>query len=195
MGFLNKYKAFAYLLTIVLSAHMAAAQLGGIKKLGTKVKDVAVGGATGVAAGMSGKRGEDKSNNVQESATGGAQIKVKDGEAAVIATAMSAASALSKVKDYFNNKDVDFTVNADTARLVTDWYGERRCGPGFNRCANKAMVRVATEDGKTIVRIQVIERKRETGLSDRPWRENTNSKGKETSELAEKLRTLLEDRP
>lgn len=115
---------------------------------------------------------------------------LKDGETAVISAALSEADATAKVKAYFNSRD-DFTVNPDTARIMTDWYSERRCGPGFYRCANRASVRVTTEDGHTVVRVQVFERKREAGINEKPWKENGTSKGKETQELAGAIEAFL----
>ena len=53
------------------------------------------------------------------------------------------------------------------------------------------MVRVASEDGHTAVRIQVFERKREAGINNKPWNENSESKGKETGELAVELDKAL----
>jgi hypothetical protein len=117
--------------------------------------------------------------------------KVKDGETAVITTTLSPADATAKVKAYFNGKDIDFTVNLDTGRIISDWYGERRCGIGFNRCANRANVRVIGENGTTVRRVQVFERKREGGISEKPWNENSTSRGRETGELADILETYL----
>jgi len=117
--------------------------------------------------------------------------KLKDGEAAVISTVLSEADATAKVKAYFNSKDIDFSVNQDTGRIVSDWYGERRCGPGFYRCANKATVRVVAENGAVTVRVQVFERKREAGINEKPWKENSASKGKETGELVTELAGVL----
>ena len=69
--------------------------------------------------------------------------KLKDGETGVVSTSLSEAEATAKVKAYFNGKDINFTVNQDTGGIVSDWFGERRCGPGFYRCAERAVVRVA----------------------------------------------------
>jgi len=138
----------------------------------------------GLIGGLKGgKKSEDGTSSVQP--------KLKDGEAATVRTSMSEPEATARVKAYFNSKNIDFTVNPDTNRVISDWYGERRCGPGFHRCANKANVRVLTEEGRTTLRIQVFERKREGGMNQKPWKEDTNSKGKETAEFAATLETFL----
>ena len=82
-------------------------------------------------------------------------------------------------------------MNPDTARLTSDWYDERRCGPGFHRCANKAAIRVTEEAGQTVVRVQVFERKREAGMNSKPWKEDSTSKGKETSAMALEIHASL----
>ncbi|MDP3763942.1 MAG: hypothetical protein Q8Q92_04925 [bacterium] len=117
--------------------------------------------------------------------------KLKDGETAMIHTALPENDATAKVKAYFNSKDVDYTINPDTGRITTDWFGERRCGPGFYRCANRATVRVVAEEGKTVIRIQVMERKREGGINEKSWKDGTTSKGKETSHFAAELEVFL----
>jgi hypothetical protein len=117
--------------------------------------------------------------------------KLKDGEPTVISTALSGPDATAKVKAYFNGKNVDFTVNPDSGNILSDWYGEHRCGPGFYRCANRAMVRVTADGGKTTLRVQVFERKREGGINEKPWKEGTTSKGKETAELGAELDTFV----
>jgi hypothetical protein len=109
----------------------------------------------------------------------------------VITTTLTEADANAKVRAYFNGRDIDFNVNPETGRIITDWYGERNCGIGFNKCANRAMVRVVTEEGHTAIRVQVFERKREAGLNPKPWNENSNSKGRETSELATALEAFM----
>jgi hypothetical protein len=116
---------------------------------------------------------------------------VRNGETAVITTALTEADATAKVRAYFNGRDLDFTVNPETGRIITDWYGEHNCGIGFNKCANRAMVRVVAEDGHTVVRVQVFERKREAGINPKPWSENSTSKGRETSELAAALEAFM----
>jgi hypothetical protein len=116
---------------------------------------------------------------------------VRNGETAVITTALTEADATAKVRAYFNGRDLDFTVNPETGRIITDWYGEHNCGIAFNKCANRAMVRVVGEEGHTVVRVQVFERKRETGLHPRPWSENSTSRGRETSELAAALEAFM----
>ncbi len=117
--------------------------------------------------------------------------KLKDGETGVVSTTLSEADATAKVKAYFNGKDINFTVNQDTGGIVSDWFGERRCGPGFYRCAERAVVRVASENGHVSVRVQAFERKREGGINEKPWKENSTSKGKETAELTAELETFL----
>jgi hypothetical protein len=39
--------------------------------------------------------------------------------------------------------------------------------------------------------VQVLERKREGGINEKPWKEGSTSKGKETAELATELETFL----
>ncbi len=117
--------------------------------------------------------------------------KLKDGEPASVATTLSEADATAKVKAYLNSKNIDFTVNQDSGRIISDWYGEHRCGPGFYRCADRATIRVASEDGHVVVRVQVLERKREGGINEKPWKEGSTSKGKETAELATELEAFL----
>ena len=116
---------------------------------------------------------------------------MKDGETAEFQTPLSDVDATAKVKAYFNGKNIDFTVNPDSGKIISDWYGERRCGPGFYRCANKASVRVSAEDGHTIIRVQVFERKREGGINEKPWKEGSTSKGKETAEFAAELESFF----
>lgn len=120
-----------------------------------------------------------------------APAKVADGEAATLVTSLSVTDALSKVKGFFNSKNIDFTVNADTNRVISDWHNERGCGPGFNKCADRASVRVTSEGGRTTVIVQVFERKREAGISPKPWNENAKSKGKATAELAAVLSSVI----
>ena len=119
------------------------------------------------------------------------KINVKNGETAVVVTSLSATDATAKVKAYFNGRDINFTVNKDTEAIVTDWFGERRCGPGFYRCAVRANVRVVADGGSSTLRIQVFERKREGGMNEKPWKENSNTHGKETSELASALEAFI----
>lgn len=117
--------------------------------------------------------------------------RVKDGEPSVFRTRLSESDAKAKVRAYFNAKSVDYNVNPDTGRITSDWYGERRCGPGFHRCANKAAVQVSDEAGQTVVRVQVFERKREAGMNSKPWNESSTSKSRETGEFAVELHTVL----
>lgn len=117
--------------------------------------------------------------------------KLKDGETATISTTLSEADATAKVKAYFNNKNIDFTVNQDSGRIISDWYGEHRCGPGFYRCADRGMIRVTSENGQVQIRVQVLQRKREGGINEKPWKEGSTSKGKETAELAAELEASL----
>lgn len=113
--------------------------------------------------------------------------KLKNGETAVVATEISGDAAIAKVKEYFNDRDVDFTVNPDTGRIETDWYDEHRCGPGFYRCAYQAKIRSA--DGE--LRVQVFRRRREAGINDKPWNEDSTSRGKQTTELAAQLAAVV----
>ena len=117
--------------------------------------------------------------------------KLKDGETASVSTTLSQADATAKVKAYFNSKNIDFTVNQDSGRITSDWYGEHRCGPGFYRCADRATIRVASENGKVVLEVQVLQRKREGGINEKPWKEGSTSKGKETAELASELETFF----
>lgn len=131
-------------------------------------------------------------NDKKEEATASTKPKkLKDGETAVIETSLSPDQANAKLKAYFNSKDIDFTVNTETGRLTSDWFGERRCGPGFYRCANRAMVRATAEEGRTVLRVQVIERKREGGVNEKPWKEGSTSKGEQTAKLVAELEPLL----
>lgn len=183
LSVLTTFGAFVLALAVSAPAH---AQLGGLKKLGGKIKDGAAAGVDKVKGG--------KTDKTTDEASGGQDAKaknLKDGETAVIHSELSEADATAKVKSFFNSKDIEYTVNQDTGRISTDWYGERRCGPGFNRCANKATVRLVTEEGKTTIRVQVLERKREAGINNKPWNENSTSKGKETSQLAADLEAFL----
>lgn len=125
------------------------------------------------------------------SAKAGQIGKFKDGEAAIFRTALSPADAMARIKAYFDGKNIDYTVNADSGRVNSNWYNERGCGPGIQRCANKASVRITAEEGQTVIQVQVFERKREAGLSPKPWNENSTSKAKETGELATALETIL----
>ena len=88
-------------------------------------------------------------------------------------------------------RNIDFTVNPDTGRIISDWYNERGCGIGFNKCANRANVRVVSEAGQTVINVQVFERKREAGINPKPWNENSKSKGKETGEFADALEAFM----
>ena len=117
--------------------------------------------------------------------------KIKDGEAAVITTAMPDADATAKVKAYLNAKNIDFTVNQETGRVISDWFDERGCGIGFNKCANRANVRVSSEGGQSVINVQVFERKREAGINPKPWNESSKSKGKATAEFADALEAYL----
>lgn len=154
---------------------------GTLGKLGSTIKQRTV-------AAVSGLVGNDGSNSTAATnSSGQTPTKLRDGEPAIIQTALSAADATAKTKAFFTGKNVDFTVNPNSGRIISDWYGERRCGPGFYRCANRASVQVTVEAGKTVVRIQVTERKREAGINDKPWNENSTSKGPETAALAAEL--------
>jgi hypothetical protein len=115
--------------------------------------------------------------------------KVKDGEAATVSTSLSEPEATAKVKAYFNSTDLNFTVNQDSGRIISDWYGERSCGP-FSRCEIRAMVRVVREDDHTVIRVQVFGRDRGSA-SDGAWRERSTSQGKETSDLAATLEAFI----
>jgi hypothetical protein len=135
--------------------------------------------------------GGDTGTAATGSAATGRTTKLADGEPAVIQTHQSQILATATVKRYFDSKNVDYTVTPDTGRIISEWFDERRCGPGFYRCANRAVVRIASEGGQTVVRVQVIERKREGGVSEKPWAESSKSKGKQTAELSAELETLL----
>jgi hypothetical protein len=120
-----------------------------------------------------------------------APVRVDDGRAAVFQTRLAAPEATARVKAWFDGKNVDYSVNPDTGRITSDWFGQRRCGPGFQHCANKAAVRIVGENGQTTVSVQVFERKREGGLSPKPWDENSTTKGKQTTEVAMDLYAAL----
>jgi hypothetical protein len=159
------------------------------KKASTK-RSFLKGGFLGLGIGKSRGKGNDDEKAADSS--GAAQpTALKNGETAIISTGLSPTDATAKVKAYFNSKDVEYTVNPDTGRISTDWYGERKCGPGFHKCANKATVRVAAEEGRTALRVQVVERKRESGMNQKPWKEDSTSKGKETAQLAAELERFL----
>jgi uncharacterized lipoprotein len=116
-----------------------------------------------------------------------APAEVRDGETALIHTALPDSAARARVRAYFSSQDINFTVNPETGAITTDWYGERRCSVLF-KCANRATVRVVVQGDSTQVRVQVFERRRrQSGLVSGDWNENSNSKGKETSELAAQL--------
>jgi hypothetical protein len=42
-----------------------------------------------------------------------------------------------------------------------------------------------------VIRVQVTERKREGGISEKPWNESSTSKGKETAQMAADLGAAL----
>lgn len=168
--------AVAVLLTLGV-ATPAHAQFGAIKKGFDKLKGIRI----------TTKDSTDNKDVEPESKP----KKLKDGETAVIHVGLSTDAVTTKVKAYFNNKDVDYTFNPDTGRIITDWFGERRCGPGFYRCANRATIRVVAEEGNTTIRVQVVERKREGGINEKPWKDGTTSKGKETAQLAVELEAFL----
>ncbi len=117
--------------------------------------------------------------------------KLTDGEPAVIKTSLSKADATAKVKAYFTSRKLEYTVNQETGALVSSWYGERDCSLGTSRCANRANVRVAPEEGQMVVRVQVFERKRGAGTPPKPWTDNSTNKGKETGEFADALEAFL----
>ena len=197
--------AMAVLLALGV-ATPARAQFGAIKKGFEKVKSIRIttkekdpasknnDADTKTAEGEAqtiGTTGAVATDEKPATASESKPKNLKDGEVAIIFTALPESDATAKIKAYFNSKDVDFTVNADTGRINSDWYGERRCGIGFNRCANRAMVRVLSEQGQITVRVQVFERKREGGINEKPWNENSKNKGKETAQLAVELETFL----
>lgn len=117
--------------------------------------------------------------------------KVRDGEPAIISTNYPESDTSKKVEGFFNKIHVDFTVNQDSGRIISDWYGEHRCGPGFYRCAYKASIRVLRENEHTVVEVQVFQRKREGGINEKPWKEGSTSKGKETEDLTAELGQFL----
>lgn len=119
--------------------------------------------------------------------------EVKDGDVAVIPTLLSPVEASQALRSYLYERGLDFTVNEGTGRVITDWYNERRCGFGFNRCANSAKILVDSTDGETTFQIQVFERKREGGASPGSWSENSKSKGDKTRDFSRDLEEALAD--
>lgn len=117
--------------------------------------------------------------------------KLDNGQPALVSTALSETEATAMVKAFLNCRSLDFTVSRDSGRILTDWFADRRCGPGFQHCANRAALRISSEEGKTLIQIQVMERKREGGASEKPWHENSESRGKETAQFAAELEASL----
>ncbi len=184
----------AGLMAIVCVALPLQAQFGTIRKVGGKIKGTAAGAASGAVSGVktdSSSKDNDAASPGEAAFQNSKPKKTKDGEAVTIQTTLSETDAAAKVKAYLNSKDTDFTVNQDTGRIMSDWYGEHRCGPGFYRCADRASIRVTAEEGRTVVRVQVFERKREGGINQKPWKEGTTSKGKETEEFAAALEAFV----
>jgi len=146
-----------------------------------------------LGGGLIGKlRGKRDGEPQAAGATASAQPKeLKNGEPAVINTALTEKDAITKVKAFLNGRNLDFNVNPDTDGILTDWFDDRRCGPGIQHCANRASVRITLEDSKTVIRVQVMERKREGGLSEKPWHDNSESRGKETAKFSAELEAYL----
>ncbi|MBX4191789.1 MAG: hypothetical protein KW804_03250 [Candidatus Doudnabacteria bacterium] len=136
-------------------------------------------------------RGDDKDKKNYTTAVNAEEVRVKDGEAAIIKVEMPTQAAEASVKAYFNSQNIDFTVNPDTNRIISGWYGARRCGPGIQHCEYRAHVRVVDNAGATDVQVQVFERKREGGASPKGWNENNTSKGEWTTKLVADLRPAL----
>jgi hypothetical protein len=52
-------------------------------------------------------------------------------------------------------------------------------------------VLVVSDQGHVVLKVQVFERKREGGINEKPWKENSTSKGKQTEELAADLEAFV----
>ena len=116
--------------------------------------------------------------------------QVADGEAAVFQVRLTSAAVMTKVKEYFQGRNIEFTVDAKATSLRSGWFNERGCGASL-RCANRATVRVTVEDAQAVIAVQAFERRRETDTRLRPWTENPKSLGSETAEVAAALERVL----
>jgi hypothetical protein len=117
--------------------------------------------------------------------------KVSDDEPAYIHTKLSAAEVTRRLKTYFFHKDMEPKVDADTGTLTTDYGMNRHCGPGFYRCEDKVQARISADGGGSVIRLRVIQRKHESGMNTKPWKEENKSNGKDTSSLAAEFDALL----
>jgi hypothetical protein len=120
-------------------------------------------------------------------------IAVGNGEPAFIRTTLPKNQAMSKTKSYLDSKQF-FDLAVESDRISSGWAWDRRCGPGIQHCEDRVVADFSLEGSQTVVRLRVIERKREGGLSEKPWHENSESRGKETSLMASELQRRLTEK-
>ncbi len=120
-------------------------------------------------------------------------VKWNDGKTQTITSPLPVADTLAAIKGYFDRLEAGFETPPGPDFIYTVWDNDHRCGIGFNRCQDRSRVQVVTEGTTTTVKVRVYQRKREGGLSPKPWPEDNETKvdDKLTTKLVGDLKTAL----